>query len=99
MDRVHRGGPRTGSKGVVNGPGVHVLYTSWFRSNGQNTILYAGLCRFLLRGRIFLKLGGNCPDIGGNCVGRIVRGANCPDKRQPVIFSMKITEKLHGKCF
>ena len=30
-------------------------------------------CRFLLRGRIVLKLGGNCPDIGGE-----LSGANCP---------------------
>ena len=29
-------------------------------------------CRFLLRGRIVLKLGGNCPDIGGE-----LSGANC----------------------
>ena len=28
MDRVQRGGPWTGSTGVVHGPGVHVLYTS-----------------------------------------------------------------------
>ena len=28
MDRVQRGGPWTGSKGVVHGPGVLVLYTS-----------------------------------------------------------------------
>ena len=30
-------------------------------------------CSFLLRGRIVLKLGGNCPDIGGE-----LSGANCP---------------------
>ena len=29
MDRVQRGGPWTGSTGVVHGPGVHVLHTSW----------------------------------------------------------------------
>ena len=29
MDRVQRGGPWTGSTGVVHGPGVYVLYTSW----------------------------------------------------------------------
>ena len=28
MDRVQRGGPWSGSKEVVHGPGVHVLYTS-----------------------------------------------------------------------
>ena len=28
MDWVQRGGPWTGSKGVVHGPVVHVLYTS-----------------------------------------------------------------------
>ena len=28
MKRVQRGGPWTGSTGVVHGPGVHVLYTS-----------------------------------------------------------------------
>ena len=28
MDWVQRGGPWTGFKGVVHGPGVHVLYTS-----------------------------------------------------------------------
>ena len=28
MDRVQKGGPMTGSTGVVHGPGVHVLYTS-----------------------------------------------------------------------
>ena len=28
MDRVQRGGPWTGSTGVVHGPGVHVLDTS-----------------------------------------------------------------------
>ena len=28
MDRVQRGGPWTGSTGVVHGPEVHVLYTS-----------------------------------------------------------------------
>ena len=28
MDWVQRGGPWTGSTGVVHGPGVHVLYTS-----------------------------------------------------------------------
>ena len=28
MDRVQRGGPWTGSTGMVRGPGVHVLYTS-----------------------------------------------------------------------
>ena len=28
MDRIQRGGPWTGSTGVVHGPGVHVLYTS-----------------------------------------------------------------------
>ena len=32
MDRVQRGGPWTGSTGVVHGPGVHVLYTSVGRS-------------------------------------------------------------------
>ena len=32
MDRVQRGGPWTGSKGVVHGPGVHVLYTSSIES-------------------------------------------------------------------
>ena len=28
MDQVHRGGPWTGSKEVVHGPRVHVLYMS-----------------------------------------------------------------------
>ena len=28
MARVQRGGPWTGSTGVVHGPGVHVLYMS-----------------------------------------------------------------------
>ena len=32
MDRVQTGGLWTGSKGVVHGPGVHVLYTSVQRS-------------------------------------------------------------------
>ena len=28
MDRVQRGGPWTGSNGLVHGPGIYVLYTS-----------------------------------------------------------------------
>ena len=32
MDRVHKGGPWTGSTGVVHGPGVHILYTSLFNT-------------------------------------------------------------------
>ena len=35
MDRVQRGGPWTGSTGVVHGPGVHVLYTSHCPSHFQ----------------------------------------------------------------
>ena len=33
---VHRGGPRTGSKGVVHGPGAHVLHTSFSEGDRQN---------------------------------------------------------------
>ena len=36
MDRVQRGGPWSGSTGVVHGPGVHVLYTSLSRQVRKN---------------------------------------------------------------
>ena len=42
MDRVQRGGPWTGSTGVVHGPGVHVLYASFRKlriiENGGNLV-------------------------------------------------------------
>ena len=47
MDRVQRGGPWTGSTGVVHGPGVHVLYTS--------TTLQVPAC-LLIRLKRFYKL-------------------------------------------
>ena len=49
-----------------------IFEIAWFRSNWRNTILYALVLSF--------SSGANCPEIvGGNCPGRIVRGANCPD--------------------
>ena len=44
-------------------------------------------CRFLRRGRIVLKLGGNC-------VRRIVRGANCPDTLDFSLFNRRVLSKL-----
>ena len=43
MDRVQRGGPWTGSTGVVHGPRVNVLYTSFRKwriyQNSGNLVL------------------------------------------------------------
>ena len=54
-------------------------------------------CRFLLRGRIVLKLGGNCPDIGGE-----LSGANCPggelsDIREKVMAARRRVSNLNAE--